>query len=129
MIGTTLAGITFINFNDLDIQSGDEVEVSIDDSFQDDETAYVVKHKGITPIGYIPKLMTISQWGIEARSRGDLDSYNYNRDRYIATKIIRDNIFSDMNRNHIPVIPAWISRIVRDEDDTVKSVGVAFDYM
>ena len=81
MIGTTLAGITFINFNDLDIQSGDEVEVSIDDSFQDDETAYVVKHKGITPIGYIPKLMTISQWGIEARSRGDLDSYNYNRDR------------------------------------------------
>jgi hypothetical protein len=129
MIGTTLAGITFVNFNELDIKSGDEVEISIDKDIQDDETPYVVKHKGIKTIGYIPKLMTIAQWGIDARARGDLDSYNYNRDRYVSVKIVRDNLYTDMNRNHQQVVLGWISRIVRDEDDNVKSVGIVLDYM
>lgn len=129
MIGTTLAGITFINYNDMDIHAGDDVEISVDDKIKDDEIPYVVKLNGITPIGYIPKLATIQKWGEEAKERGDLDSYNYNRDRYVATKIIRDNLFNDMTRNHLPVVNGFVGRIVRDEDNEVKSVGITVDYM
>ena len=129
MIGTTLAGITFVNYNDMDIHAGDDVEISVDEKIKDNEIAYVVKLNGITPIGYIPKLSTIQKWGEEAKERGDLDSYNYNRDRYVATKIIRDNIYNDMARNHLPVIKGFVARIVRDEDNEVKSVGITVDYM
>lgn len=104
MIGTTLAGITFVNFDDMDIHTGDDVEISIDDTIKDDETAYVVKHHGLAVVGYIPKLSTIQKWGEDAKERGDLESYNYNRDRYVATKVIRDNIFNDMHRNHLRII-------------------------
>lgn len=129
MIGTTLAGITFVNFEEIDIHAGDEIEICIDNKIKDDEIAFVVRHKGITPIGYIPKLSTIQKWGEDAKERGDLDSYNYNRDRYVATKIIRDNIYNDMFRNHLNVINGFVGRLVRDEDNQVKSIGITVDYM
>ena len=129
MIGTTLAGITFVNFDDMDIHTGDDVEISFDDKIKDDETAYVVKHNGLSVVGYIPKLSTIQKWGEDAKERGDLESYNYNRDRYVATKVIRDNIFNDMHRNHLRIIPGFIGRIMRDEDNQVKSVSIVIDYM
>ena len=129
MIGTTLAGITFVNFNDIDINAGDDIEISIDHKIKDDETAYVVKHNGLTVIGYIPKLSTIQKWGEDAKERGDLESYNYNRDRYIATKQIRDNVFNDMHRNSLHTIPGFVGRIMRDEDNIVKSVSIVVDYM
>ena len=129
MIGTTLAGITFVNFNDIDIHAGDDIEISVDPNIKDDETAYVVKHNGLTVIGYIPKLSTIQKWGEDAKERGDLESYNYNRDRYIATKQIRDNIFNDMHRNSLVTIPGFVGRIMRDEDNVVKSISIVVDYM
>ena len=129
MIGTTLAGITFVNFNDIDIHAGDDIEISVDPNIKDDETAYVVKHNGLTVIGYIPKLSTIQKWGEDANERGDLESYNYNRDRYIATKQIRDNIFNDMYRNSLLTIPGFVGRIMRDEDNVVKSISIVVDYM
>ena len=129
MIGTTLAGITFVNFDDIDIHAGDDIEISVDPNIKDDETAYVVKHNGLTVIGYIPKLSTIQKWGEDAKERGDLESYNYNRDRYIATKQIRDNIFNDMYRNSLLTIPGFVGRIMRDEDNVVKSISIVVDYM
>jgi hypothetical protein len=129
MIQCTLAGVTFINWNEIDITLQDEIYVKQDEDFSDQEIALSVHLSTGVKIGYIPLLSTIQKWGEKAKENNDLESYKYNRDRYIYTKIIRDNIINDLFRNHT-IVNGMVSFIKADnETGEIKSVGVAFDYM
>jgi hypothetical protein len=129
MIQCTLAGVTFINWNEIDITLQDEIYVKQDEDFSDQEIALSVHLSTGVKIGYIPLLSTIQKWGEKAKENNDLESYKYNRDRYIYTKIIRDNIINDLFRNHT-IVNGMISFIKADnETGEIKSIGVAFDYM
>ncbi len=129
MIQCTLAGVTFINWNEIDITLQDEIYVKQDEDFSDQEIALSVHLSTGVKIGYIPLLSTIQKWGEKAKENNDLESYKYNRDRYIYTKIIRDNIINDLFRNHT-IVNGMVSFIKADnETDEIKSIGVAFDYM
>jgi|TARA_X000001388_G_C2226667_1_gene121401 hypothetical protein len=129
MVATTLNGITFINFNEIDINKGDEAICCVDEKFKDTEVALKVSIGCNSIIGYIPKLSTIQKWGEEAKAQGDVNKYQYCRDRYRSTKFIRDNVITDLYRNKINNIPCKVGNISRDEDDNVISVSVIFDYM
>jgi hypothetical protein len=129
MIQCTLAGVTFINWNEIDITLQDEIYVKQDEDFSDQEIALSVHLSTGVKIGYIPLLSTIQKWGEKAKENNDLESYKYNRDRYIYTKIIRDNIINDLFRNHT-IVNGMVSFIKADnETGEIKSIGVAFDYM
>ncbi len=130
MIATTLNGITFVNFNEIDINKGDDAVCVVDEKFNDDDELALKVEVGLgVTIGYLPKLSTIQKWGTDAKERGDVNSYQYNRDRYISTKYIRDNITTDLYRNKLKNVPCKIGRISRDEDDNIISVSVLFDYI
>lgn len=130
MIATTLNGITFVNFNEIDINKGDDAVCVVDEKFNDDDELALKVEVGLgVTIGYLPKLSTIQKWGTDAKERGDVNSYQYNRDRYISTKYIRDNITTDLYRNKLKSVPCKIGRISRDEDDNIISVSVLFDYI
>lgn len=129
MIGTTLSGITFVNWHDVDVNLQDKVIVREDKEFSDNELALSVHLESGKQIGYIPLLSTIEKWGKKAAEENNLDEYKYLRDKYVGTSAVRDNIINDMYRNNISV-EGVVSRIITDDvTGEVKSIGVSFDYM
>jgi len=129
MIGTTLSGITFVNWHDVDVNLQDKIIVREDKEFSDSELALSVHLESGKQIGYIPLLSTIEKWGKKAAEENNLDEYKYLRDKYVGTSAVRDNIINDMYRNNISV-EGVVSRIITDDvTGDVKSIGVSFDYM
>lgn len=129
MTGTTLSGITFVNWDEVDINMQDKVVVREHKEYSDNEIALSVHLESGKKIGYIPLLSTIEKWGRKAVEENNLDEYKYLRDKYRATSAVRDNIINDMFRNNISV-EGVVSRIVTDDiSGDVKSIGVSFDYM
>ena len=128
MIACTLNGITFTNFNEVDINESDEVICKINEKFSDDEVALEIQTACNFTLGYIPKLSTIEKWGNDAKEAGDLDKADYLRERWKWTQIVRDFVTTDILRNKMTV-NGKINRIMRHEDDSIKSISISFDYM
>ena len=129
MIGTTLSGITFVNWNEVDINLQDKVYVREHKEYSDNEIALSVHLESGKKIGYIPLLSTIEKWGRKAAQENNSDECKYLRDKYIGTSAVRDNIINDMYRNNISV-EGVVSRIITDDvTGDIKSIGVSFDYM
>tara|TARA_X000001388_G_scaffold63371_1_gene49309 strand:+ start:527 stop:916 length:390 start_codon:yes stop_codon:yes gene_type:complete len=129
MIGTTLSGITFVNWNEVDINLQDKVNVREHKEYSDNEIALSVHLESGKKIGYIPLLSTIEKWGKKAAQENNSDECKYLRDKYIGTSAVRDNIINDMYRNNISV-EGVVSRIITDDvTGDIKSIGVSFDYM
>lgn len=129
MIGTTLSGITFVNWNEVDINLQDKVYVREHKEYSDNEIALSVHLESGKKIGYIPLLSTIEKWGKKAAQENNSDECKYLRDKYIGTSAVRDNIINDMYRNNISV-DGIVSRIITDDvTGDIKSIGVSFDYM
>jgi hypothetical protein len=129
MIGTTLSGITFVNWNEVDINLQDKITVREHKEYSDNEIALSVHLESGKKIGYIPLLSTIEKWGRKAVQENDSDMRKYLRDKYIGTSAVRDNIINDIYRNNISV-EGVVSRIITDEvTGDIKSIGVSFDYM
>tara|TARA_X000001382_G_scaffold110423_2_gene86962 strand:- start:6044 stop:6433 length:390 start_codon:yes stop_codon:yes gene_type:complete len=129
MIGTTLSGITFVNWNEVDINLQDKVNVREHKEYSDNEIALSVHLESGKKIGYIPLLSTIEKWGRKAAQENNSDECKYLRDKYIGTSAVRDNIINDMYRNNISV-EGVVSRIITDDvTGDIKSIGVSFDYM
>jgi hypothetical protein len=129
MIGTTLSGITFVNWNEVDINLQDKVYVREHKEYSDNEIALSVHLESGKKIGYIPLLSTIEKWGKKAAQENNSDECKYLRDKYIGTSAVRDNIINDMYRNNISV-EGVVSRIITDDvTGDIKSIGVSFDYM
>ncbi len=80
MIGTTLSGITFVNWNEVDINLQDKVTVREHKEYSDNEIALSVHLESGKKIGYIPLLSTIEKWGRKAVQENDSDMRKYLRD-------------------------------------------------
>lgn len=130
MIGCTLSGVTFINWQEVDINLQDQVIVKEKEEYSDEqEIALGVYLDTGKHIGYIPLLSTINKWRKAAFEEQDEKKFNYLTDKYKATEVIRDNIINDMFRNKL-MVQGVVSRIVTDDETgNIKSVGVSFDYM
>lgn len=80
-------------------------------------------------IGWIPTLETIQKYGEEAKANGNKQKLEMQRQRYIDCQFIRDNIITDLFRNHLEV-QGKICRLQTCEvTGAVESISVMFDYM
>ena len=129
MIAINLSGITFSDLDNLGLEQNQIVHVRHVSKYDDNEKAlHIVTELGC-PIGWIPKLETIQKYGEEAKANGDMQKLEMQRQRYIDCQFIRDNIITDMFRNHIEV-QGKICRIQTDyETGDIISVSVMFDYI
>ena len=59
MIACTLNGISFTNWNEVDVNEDDDVICKINEKFSDNEIALEIQTACNFTIGYIPKLTTI----------------------------------------------------------------------
>lgn len=127
MIAINLSGVTFTK-PDINLESGEDVNVRHVEKYDDDEQAFGV-YRGGELIGWIPKVGTINGYMKEAKKNMNDKSYLYHRERKAIAKFLRDMIHVDMFRNHLPV-NGKVVRVQTDESqERVVSVSVQFDYM
>ena len=130
MIAINLSGITMTeNLNNLGLETDQVVRVIHVEKYDDNEKALSVVDEMNNLIGWIPKLETIEKYGKEAIELGDQYKIDMQRQRWADTSFIRDNIITDMFRNHIEV-QGKICRLQTDfETGDIISVSVMFNYM
>ena len=130
MIAINLSGITMTeNLNNLGLETDQDVQVCHVEKYDDNEIALSVVTESGNLIGWIPKLETIEKYGKEAVKLGDDYKSKMQRQRWADTSFIRDNIITDMFRNHIKV-QGKICRLQYDyETGDIISVSVMFNYM
>ena len=129
MIAINLSGITFSDLNNLGLEQNQVVHVRHVEKYDDNEKALHIVTESGGPIGWIPKLETIQKYGEEAKANGDIQKLEMQRQRYIDCQFIRDNIITDLFRNHLEV-QGKICRLQTDyESGDIISVSVMFDYM
>lgn len=129
MILTSLAGVQNISYP-YELQKGMKLEVSHEENnpYQKDGKAYQVKHENFR-IGYLPILNSLYKRMIQSKQRGDHQDYEYNLDRYNSAEVIRDNVYTDLFRNHYPYVEAAIYSVKYTQEGEVQSIIVQFDYM
>tara|TARA_B100000424_G_C22842266_1_gene449457 strand:- start:432 stop:821 length:390 start_codon:yes stop_codon:yes gene_type:complete len=129
MILTSLAGIQSITYP-YELRKGMKLEVTheSDNPYQEHGKAYQVKHENFR-IGYLPLLNTIYKRMIESKQRGDHQDYEYNLDKYNSAEMIRDEVTTDLFRNHLPHVDAEIFSVKYTEEGEVLSIVVQFNYM
>jgi len=130
LIAINLSGITMTeNLNNLGLETDQVVRVIHVEKYDDNEKALSVVDEMNNLIGWIPKLETIEKYGKEAIELGDQYKIDMQRQRWADTSFIRDNIITDMFRNHIEV-QGKICRLQTDfETGDIISVSVMFNYM
>lgn len=129
MIAINLSGITFSDLNNLGLEQNQVVHVRHVEKYDDNEKALQIITSSGNPIGWIPKLETIQKYGEEAKANGDMQKLEMQRQRYIDCQFIRDNIITDLFRNHLEV-QGKICRLQTDyESGDIISISIMFDYM
>ena len=129
MMIINLAGIQSIDYK-FPIEKNMVVEVlhDVDIKYQtNEEKALVVKHENFI-LGYLPRPSTLKAWMEDARKIGNHQKYDYNKDRFIATTYVRDQIECDLFRNDMPVT-GKIYRVGYSDNGDVQSISCSFDYM
>ena len=125
----TLAGIQSIDYT-FPLEKDMEIEVFHDVTNEHqtpDEPALVVKLEGFV-IGYLPRLTTLYTWMMDAKKIGNHQKYEYNRDRYMVTESVRDQIQLDLFRNQM-LVKGKIYRVEQTDDGDIKSISCSFDYL
>ena len=131
MILTSLSGIQSMEYpypleKDMDLSIMHEED---NPYAKEGEPALKVMHEG-HKIGYIPSLHTLKERVIEAKKRQDINSYEYNMDKYRATQSIRDEIMTDLFRNKSTFVPSKIYSVkTNPENGDVWSIVISLDYM
>lgn len=129
MIAINVSGITFLDLDNLGLEQNQVVHVRHVEKYDDNETALEVVTETGNSIGWIPKLETIQKYGEGAKEEGNMQKVEMQRQRYLDCQFIRDNILTDLFRNHLEV-QGKICRIQTDyETGSIISISVMFDYM
>jgi len=134
-----------VHFSGAMYPEGNFVEVDIvwdkENKYQDKEPALAVKLDNAT-IGYVPCVRTIEAYVKEAGSKmkaaiasGDvarakywMDREKFHSDRKPFAVIFRDQVETELFRNHEPVVKAKLARVqVSDETGEVMSISVDID--
>ena len=129
MISINLAGVSFTNPTKLALETKQQVIVRHHKEYDDNERALGVHTEEGKLIGWIPKLETLQKYINKFKEENNETQMLMHSDRKVITESLRDNIETDMFRNHINVM-GTVSRLRQDYDTgEVYSVSVSFDYM
>lgn len=131
MILTSLSGIQSTDYpypleKDMDLHIIHEAD---NPYAKEGEPAFKVMHEG-HKLGYIPSLHTLKDRVIDAQKKQDINSYQFNMDKYRATQAIRDELMTDLFRNKSPYVPSKIYSVKsHPESGDVMSIVISLDYM